>query len=430
MHSYSVLSSRWKILAALLLPGIVHASDQLLTVARGTDVLNVWRADQHLYVKGDIGVSPALLHDLEKWLDRNGTNWTILLAQNAAGESYTDATGATFTGMDAVENALGQGLPNRTAFGQLTEPLTGEPNAAYFILFLQERKFSYYGSTAQDRRALGEDQWQGNLDRPAIAAMRSGGRIIDAVKDTVGNINDRLTQKIRSDQRQRERQAAQAEEAKQRAQQRAETELASAQEALTRLAAAGSAVPILLPLQLQWTNAQTLLAGNDPVRAATEATKTRQAAEAALRSLDELERAPELFRKLESSLARQRQRPHWQAGQVQLGQAEKSLAAAKVAAEEGRLEFSIHGQAAERSLDAAERVIIQAAKLQQIRRVLLMAGGGALALLAWPSKSFEMSTSSSSWLPARDASCAMPNGCSFPTDLGPDAPGDSAKVPT
>ncbi len=45
---------------------------------------------------------------------------------------------------------------NRTDFGNLVHPKTGERDGAVFVLFLQERKFSYYASDAQDRRNLGD----------------------------------------------------------------------------------------------------------------------------------------------------------------------------------------------------------------------------------------------------------------------------------
>ncbi|MFM7115744.1 MAG: hypothetical protein ACKO0N_03835, partial [Planctomycetota bacterium] len=82
------------------------------------------------------------------------------------------------------------------------------------VLFLQERKFSYYGSDAQDRRALGESRWVGDLDREAIRAMRGGGRIIDAVKNTVDEINEQLADKIAAEKAEAERRKQQAEQEK------------------------------------------------------------------------------------------------------------------------------------------------------------------------------------------------------------------------
>ena len=52
----------------------------------------------------------------------------------------------------------------------------------------------------------------GELDRLAVRAMRGGGRLLDAVKDTVKSINGRLDRAIQSELEQaqrRERQRAQ-----------------------------------------------------------------------------------------------------------------------------------------------------------------------------------------------------------------------------
>ena len=99
--------------------------------------------------------------------------------------------------MDAVEYALGHGLANRTDFGGLIHPTTGETDGAVFVLFLVEKKFSYYGSDLHDRRGLGESKWIGELDREAVRAMQNGGRIVDAVKNTVSLINNRVQKQLR-----------------------------------------------------------------------------------------------------------------------------------------------------------------------------------------------------------------------------------------
>jgi hypothetical protein len=186
-------------LAGLLLAAPACAQPSALPVDNVTGVIQNWRPDQHLYVKGDIGVGHRQLDGLEQWLDEHGPHWTVFLMHDAEGEYHESADGRSFRGMDAVEVALGQGLSNQTDFGRLTEPRTGEADGAVFALFLTERKFSYFGSEAQDRRGLGESNWIGGLDRDAIQAMRTGGRILDAVKDTVRSINGKLDAKIRQE---------------------------------------------------------------------------------------------------------------------------------------------------------------------------------------------------------------------------------------
>ncbi|MFM2219898.1 MAG: hypothetical protein RL240_4216, partial [Planctomycetota bacterium] len=153
-------------------------------IERVQDVIGNWSPDRHLYVKGELGPSERQLRELEEWLKENAPHWTIVLIDDVAGEYYVAADGRSLFGIDAVEVALGMGLNNQTPFGQLEHPVTHETDGAIFVLMLKQRKFSYYGSEAQDRRGLGEANWFGSLDQPALRAMRSGGRVMDAVKDT------------------------------------------------------------------------------------------------------------------------------------------------------------------------------------------------------------------------------------------------------
>ncbi len=178
------------------------------------EVLSAFEETQHLYVQGEIGVSPEQLAVLETWLDEHGPHWTVVLMQRGADQHYSAPDGRVFSGMDAVEFALGHGLANRTRFGRLEHPKTGETDGAAFVLFLEDRKFSYYASEAQDRRGIGEAQWIGNLDRNARVAMQNGGRMIDAVKDTVNDINNRLGQAIANEEQAERERIEQAERIK------------------------------------------------------------------------------------------------------------------------------------------------------------------------------------------------------------------------
>jgi hypothetical protein len=175
------------------------------------EVVENWQADQHLYVKGNVGVSAGQLKSLEAWLDENGSNWTIVLMESASGQSFTTNAEGSYRGREAVYYALGHGLSNQTNFGNQLHPKTNEPHGAIFVLFRKERKFNYFGSDAQDRRGLGESKWFGTLDREAIRAMRNGRRVNDAVKNTVNMINGRLESSIAAAER-RERKAKAAAE--------------------------------------------------------------------------------------------------------------------------------------------------------------------------------------------------------------------------
>ena len=166
-------------------------------VTQAADVVARWKVHQHLYVKGDLKVSDAQLDELEQWLDQNAPNWTVVLVQSAAGERYVDNAGKSHDDRDAVEYALGQGLSNKTDFHKLADPRTKEKDGAIFVLFAKEAKVSYFSSEAYDKRDLGRDQWvPGNLNQWARAAWRNGGRVVDAAKDTITNIDQRLGDKI------------------------------------------------------------------------------------------------------------------------------------------------------------------------------------------------------------------------------------------
>ncbi|MEC5125831.1 hypothetical protein VSU19_03660 [Verrucomicrobiales bacterium BCK34] len=192
--------------ALLVISGESKATDTAARFQNVSEVVSNWQPDQHLWVHGNLQLSEERLSELESWLDANGTNWTIVLMQNARTQRYDSKSGMT-----AVEFALGEGLSNRTGFGDLRDSRTGQANGAVFVLFLEERKFSYFASETYDTRSLGERYWVNRLDRPAIAAMRSGGRVADAAKDTVKSIDLALT-KVIEGERNRERLAKIAKE--------------------------------------------------------------------------------------------------------------------------------------------------------------------------------------------------------------------------
>ncbi len=186
------------------------ALGETVFVDRGVEVPGIWRPDRHLYVKGDLRIPRDRLDAFAEWIESTAPNWTVVLMENARGESFRDAAGQSFSGMDAVEHSLGKTLTAATAFGERTHPQTGEKNGAYFILYLEERKLAYHASEAYDNRRLGEDHWIGNLDSAAIAAMRGGGRVLDAAKDTVITIDRELGRRIRQESEARAREAERA----------------------------------------------------------------------------------------------------------------------------------------------------------------------------------------------------------------------------
>ncbi|MFP2927261.1 hypothetical protein ACLESO_19095, partial [Pyxidicoccus sp. 3LG] len=203
-HSLPVVATVLLVLGIGFLSVPAQAGSRPQRVRSAVGVVKLWSESQHLYVKGDIGVSDARLRELETWLTANAPHWTVVLLESAEGERFTDAEGTSFEGIEAVKHALGKGLSNRTSFGALKHPRTGEQDGAVFLLSLAERNLSYFGSDAQDRRKLGEEHWVGQLDAAAIAAMRDGGRVVDAARDTITTIDARLSLAVSQEEAARE----------------------------------------------------------------------------------------------------------------------------------------------------------------------------------------------------------------------------------
>src|SRR6185436_7052215 len=158
------------------------------------EVLSGWQPGVHLYVLGNVGLEDDTLAELAKWLADK--HWTVLLVEDATGQTYTDVDGVPRLGEDAIEYGTGQGIPRRPGFSEQVHPRTEESDGAIFTIVLAQRSLFYTGSAAQDSRSLGEGQFKDNLDQWAIAAMRSGGDVVRAVEDTVTNIDSRLASVI------------------------------------------------------------------------------------------------------------------------------------------------------------------------------------------------------------------------------------------
>jgi hypothetical protein len=52
------------------------------------EVISRWKPDVHLYVLGDVGLDEETLSELAAWLA--GKHWTVLLVEDASGETYTE----------------------------------------------------------------------------------------------------------------------------------------------------------------------------------------------------------------------------------------------------------------------------------------------------------------------------------------------------
>ncbi|HBL28556.1 MAG TPA: hypothetical protein DD490_17110, partial [Acidobacteria bacterium] len=175
----------------------VSATGPVVRAATIGEVLSRWRPGTRLFVLGDVGLSDEALRELAAELSE--THWTVLLIQDATGQTYKDADGVVREGVDAIEYGTGQGLPQRPGFAAQVHPRTRESDGAIFSIVLAQRALYYTASTAQDTRGLGEDRFAGNLDQWAIAALRGGGDVAGAVRETVAQIDRRLDEAIEAE---------------------------------------------------------------------------------------------------------------------------------------------------------------------------------------------------------------------------------------
>lgn len=376
-------------------------SERALVVTRAADVVRQWQPEQRVYVKGNLGVSAERLDGLEQWLDTNAPNWVVVLAEDAQGETYTDASGDSFQGVEAVNQALGKGLMNQTAFGQQVDPRTRERNAAFFLLFLKERKLSYYGSDAQDRRGLGEEDWIGNLDRAAIAAMRDGGRVIDAAKDTITSINTKLDQRIASEAAARAKQAADQLAARQRAQGQAKAALANAQSEYALLESKARelsrrlkgvegdlARPDLAGMAAELKLAQGAMDRGDTAAASRGAETVRTRAQQLIRGIDQYPAGEEKLKTLEEQLAGYEKRVNGGKGTAKSALGQSALPAAREAVVAARQEYARGNSAYVALLDQAGRAVAAAGsavamteRVAAQQRVLMAMSAVALTLM-------------------------------------------------
>ncbi len=393
---------RWTVLCLLCAawagPGNTWAQDPQpsghpLRVNAGTDVVDRWQAQQHLYVKGDVAVGAEQQDQLEAWLDQNAQNWTVVLLESGQGERYTDPEGRQYTGLDAVEQCLGKGLANRTGFGQLTDPRTGERNGAFFMLFLKDRKFSYYASDAMDRRGLGEDHWQGNLDQAAVAAMRSGGRVADAVKDTITLVETRLTRRIEAEKAEARRREESARLELQKTVDRARLGLRSAAESVERLGLSVSEAqeahpevrgdilrPDLDRMRADLAGAAAALDGGNAPAAGALAEEVRGRAEKARKAIEDHRLAGQELTDLGARLDSLAGRPYAHAAVPDIDEARTVLAGAREVHGQGDSTYVVRMQDLRTRMGRVEARIAAAAFAANQRRFLVrLAGGTGLA---------------------------------------------------
>ncbi len=374
--------------ATILIFSCFARAEHTKTATEIRTVVEEWNGQQKLWVLGNIRVAQDQLAGLESWLDVNAPNWTIVLMQNARGQSYNGKRG-----MDAVEFALGEGLSNETGFANLIDKRTGEKNGAVFVLFLEERKFSYFASEAFDTRGLGERYWVGRLDAPATRAMRNGGRITDAAKFTVSSIQSQLTKKLDEE----EKRARLAEIEKQKAIDEARQypaqldkrirEAVKKGQTMLRSAAQAGDGPVFTPDLAKWdTNKESirkLVAVGSIQNARSRFAETEALISAYEAGLDTWSETPLRMERIATQIARQPVTEDDPAVAGFLAKANQALASAKENHASGEPLYLEQLAEAERSIDAAEARYSAWVEAEKRKRTLTitLASIAALALL-------------------------------------------------
>ena len=333
------------------------------------DVLARWRPDVHLYVLGDVGLEDDALRELAAWLD--GRHWTVLLVQDATGQTYKGFDWQTYTGEGAIEYGTGQGIPKRPGFLEQVHPRTQEPNGAIFTIVLAQRSFFYTASAAQDNRALGEGSFQGNLDQWAIEAMRSGAGIPQAVRDTVTHIDARVDEAI-------EREALESRQARENVRR----SLQSAVDEVNRLEelAAGLrkayprldgplAHPDIEKLRQQVAEAEPWL-DSDPQRVVQTANSVRMQAATQIAAIEAYPSIGKALAEAEAQLAALQRRERAGAALLELDTARQMLTRARELYDQGAPSYDNLLSEAGRHLFTAEQAISKADRLAASGRAL------------------------------------------------------------
>ncbi|PTX99495.1 hypothetical protein DB346_16800 [Verrucomicrobia bacterium LW23] len=198
------LAMLWALGALILMPPCTAFAQAPVMVEKVSEMPTKWRNDRQLYIKGRVNINPARLREIATFLRDKAPNWTVVIADNVDSEVYTDASGRELRGRDAANAALGYGLRGNANFAQLEDTRMRKSNGA--ILFFLQRNAEgksdvvYYDNEAQRAAGVGENAWTGNLDAPALNALADGARYQDAVRNTIGAINEAVEVKGRAEQ--------------------------------------------------------------------------------------------------------------------------------------------------------------------------------------------------------------------------------------
>jgi len=359
-------------------PGVDAALTSVPTetkVFNAREYVKTWNADQHTYKLGDVSqfISNEKMVELEKWLDTNGQHWSVFLVEDASNLRYTDATGETYFGFEAVQHGLGEELTGQTGFSELKDARTQQADGGFLIIEFQGRNLGYYGSATQDRYGLGDAQWAGDLDEYAIAAMREGMNVSRAVQDTVGYINSELSRRIADEAAQQE----QAIKAAKLSVQSAQGKVGQLDQASQNFRAAhpgadgDMARPNIEAMRSQLTLASAKIDAGKVDEAQKLAVSVEATATVQLEAIRGADSAPASIAAVRAGIEAQQQREHASAGAEDLALAEKKLAQAETLLNRGQSAYQEQLREAQSLVQAAQSKIEDAARAETVGQALM-----------------------------------------------------------
>lgn len=181
-------------------------------VGRPEELLTAWSEKNHVYLVGSSPLDSAQAAELDRWLGAKYPNWTVVLSNDVRNFRYTDLDGRALVADEALEYFLGQKLARKFT---VVHPETKSAYGAVFALTLNPRSLIYISPDTHDQYQLsGEEHWQGNLDQPAVRAMRNGGNVMEAARGVISNIESALAGRIAQRKNQAEARRREAEERK------------------------------------------------------------------------------------------------------------------------------------------------------------------------------------------------------------------------
>ena len=356
--------------------GVLHATDI-------NDAIAKWTPGTRLIIMGNPGLDAGSQRALADFLADK--HWTVIVAENASGMSFRDVDGNIRSGKEALEFGAGQGIFRKSGFSEQVDGQSGLADGSILVISMGEHYLFLRNSEAQRVNGLdGAAQFPGNLDQWAKARLRAGGDISGAIKETVTNIDERLSSSVAS------------------ASQNAKSSVASAKSSLAELVAARAAFERSHPsaagtvgaadigvLRAQLASAEKALSSKNPGEAARIAGKISSTAQSATSAMsgyeanyasgkaaivsartdvDALETASGSFLKGHPKATGDLARPGVRALRDQLKAAESSLssnpagaksAAAAVAAEAGRVQTALNEHAAGADQIAASETMLK-----------------------------------------------------------------------